>query len=305
MRRFTPRAGVTLPELLVAMAIIAILLAILVPAVQKVRAAMAQTECQNKMKQVALATHAYHTQHQHFPPALSMNTQEHWYLSWMGRILPQLGEAGLAQGVTDEYARTYSPWGLFWQSGWGGQPPHSGLSAAPAIFRCPVDGRNMVANLELGTGNAWDVGFTTYVGVNGTDTASNDGVFVVGSRIMLNSITDGASNTIFIGERPPFQDWRYGMWYAGAGYDGKGTGDVVLGAREVEFATVLGCPNTKVGLQPGHVGTSCDQSHFWSWHSGGGNFAFADGSVRYLSFSVDAKLAALATRAGGEAVNDD
>src|ERR1051325_10521787 len=169
MFRPLPRTAITLVELLVAIAIIAILAAILVPAVQRIRATAAQVECQNKLKQIALGVHNYHSQNKQFPPALSMSTTDSWYLSWMGRIVPLLDEGQLAQTVQPEYQRIYSPWGSFWQANWGGQPPHMGFSQAPGIFRCPADGRGMIANLELGTGNFVDAGFTAYLGVQGAD----------------------------------------------------------------------------------------------------------------------------------------
>jgi prepilin-type processing-associated H-X9-DG protein len=107
-----------------------------------------------------------------------------------------------------------------------------------------------------------------------------------------------------IGERPPYQKFWYGTWYAGAGFDGRGTGDVVLGANNLDFAAILACPPNAVGVQRGSVDVPCDLPHFWSFHSGGANFAFADGSVRFLNYSVNAKLPALATRNGGEAVDE-
>src|SRR5207245_6409365 len=95
-------------------------------------------------------------------------------------------------------------------------------------------------------------------------------------RINFASISDGSSNTLMVGERPPSADLFYGWWFAGAGYDGSGVGDVVLGAREYGYASAMSCPNTKVGLQPGKLTEPCDQIHFWSLHSGGANFLMGD-----------------------------
>ena len=96
-------------------------------------------------------------------------------------------------------------------------------------------------------------------------------------------------------------------------------GCVGLGAREYGYAAnvqdysvpVIGtgvpdpCPPSKVGFQPGDYNNLCDQVHFWSFHPGGGNWLFADGSARFLSYDVNEILPQLCTRNGGEAVNFD
>ena len=127
--------------------------------------------------------------------------------------------------------------------------------------------------------------FTSYLGVSGVRgdynvpaSAQMNGVLFSawnpyegggGARpIRLTEITDGTSNTLLIGERPPSQDLVFGWWFAGAGDDGSGTGDVVLGAAEVGYAAQLwAVPTTMVGLQAGDVTNKfCDQVHFWSLH---------------------------------------
>src|SRR5262249_48050655 len=123
--------------------------------------------------------------------------------------------------------------------------------------------------------------------------------------------TDGTSNTLMVGERPPSSDFWFGWWFAGGGFDGGGVGDVVLGARDTEYARgVETCPwpeyglckgKTKVGLHPGSMTNVCDQTHFWSLHAGGANFLMADGSVHFLDYQADTILPALATRNRGEA----
>jgi prepilin-type processing-associated H-X9-DG protein len=123
----------------------------------------------------------------------------------------------------------------------------------------------------------------------------------------MADITDGTSNTLLVGERMPSRDLEYGWWFAGAGYDNSGTGDVVLGARDVGYASDMGCLPTSqwVGLRPGRTDVTCDQVHFWSLHSGGANFLFADGSTHFLSYAADSVLTALASRNGAEAVGAD
>jgi prepilin-type processing-associated H-X9-DG protein len=152
------------------------------------------------------------------------------------------------------------------------------------------------------------VAFTEYVGINGVSAAKKDGVLFHMSKIRIAEITDGTSNTLMVGERPPSADLAYGWWFAGDGYDDTGTGDVTLGAQETRYYTQvlrrLGCPAAKVGFQPGNVNDNCDQSHFWSMHAGGANFLVADGSVRFVNYSLnDSLFQALCTRAGGETLS--
>jgi prepilin-type processing-associated H-X9-DG protein len=153
------------------------------------------------------------------------------------------------------------------------------------------------------------------------------------SKTRLESITDGTSNTLMVGERPPSSDLVWGWWFAGAGYPGpprmyftgktvgnppgwtnftqKGTGDVFLGVREDDYWTwCKGQPAgksdpicqgpMKVGLQPGSISSFCDQVHFFSFHPGGGNFLLGDGSVRFITYNQDNVLPQLATRAGND-----
>jgi prepilin-type processing-associated H-X9-DG protein len=115
-------------------------------------------------------------------------------------------------------------------------------------------------------------------------------------------IRDGTANTLMAGERPPSPDYWYGWWYA-SGF--AGSGDTTLGVRERNDNHDPGMSQCAAGpynFRAGLPTDMCDAFHFWSLHSGGANFAFCDGSVRFLSYSVDPIMPALATRAGGETV---
>jgi prepilin-type N-terminal cleavage/methylation domain-containing protein len=320
------RSGFTLIELLVVIAIIAILIGLLVPAVQKVREAAARLQCENNLKQIGLACHNFHDTYRRFPSALDSTLQSngldpskgrHWYWSWLAQVLAYVeGQniyrqadtfAATGDGKRFSYPRPAHPW-----NPWGDWSISSGpvntanpmIGVMVPVYGCPSDDRTLVAqNVPTGVGSSfWPaMGLTGYVGVSGVTARDFKGIIYLGSKVRMTGITDGTSNTLLAGERPPSKDMEYGWWFAGAGYDNSGVGDVVLGAREIYYASAVGCGKTpKVGLQPGGINDTCDQTHFWSFHDAGANFLLGDGSVRFVSYSVDNILPALATRNGGE-----
>jgi prepilin-type N-terminal cleavage/methylation domain-containing protein len=359
MTRAIRRVGFTLIELLVVIAIIGILIALLLPAVQKVRDAANRTKCANHLHQVGIALHGYHDVNGSFPQGvnnpnerpvanLTANPPEpqgwHPYWSWMAVLMPYYEQDNLFRQA-DTWARqstTNNAPIYFWP--WG-EPPMTPqnpvLGQVLDIWSCPADTRTL--QVENDTTDSLVVGLTEYLGVDGLN--GNDGSFAVraGAKngiffgygqglnfnqynpgqprsVRMSDVTDGLSNTLMVGERPPDQDLIFGWWFAGAGYDtkvgtktGSGTGDVVLGADEEQYYAGIiklypdaNCDpkNPKVGLQPGTITSACDYAHFWSLHSGGANFLLGDASVRFLSYGIDQPtFMALCTRNGGETVS--
>jgi prepilin-type N-terminal cleavage/methylation domain-containing protein/prepilin-type processing-associated H-X9-DG protein len=348
MSGITQRKGFTLIELLVVIAIIAILIGLLVPAVQKVRDAASRVQCQNNLKQIGVALHNYHSDNKRFPSGSHSALDNYWYWSWLAFILPYMEQTNLYQEAT-LYAQT--------QAGGTVTPPWPGgetwwwnpaLGAQQTNYRCPADPRGEAET--TGNSAAWlsyagmnpgtAVSFTFYLGNSGTNggngtwnypgaggvgsfggspAATFDGVLYVDSHTRIVDITDGTSNTLLVGERPPSADLNFGWWFAGYGYNGTSTGDVVLGSTEIYYAqsaqlasfnqstgtaTNVSCQASNVGFQPGNANNPCDQLHFWSPHASGGNFLFADGSIHFLTYDLpQSTLQGLATRNGGEVLH--
>jgi prepilin-type N-terminal cleavage/methylation domain-containing protein len=363
MTRRTRRAGFTLIELLVVIAIIAILISLLLPAVQKVREAAARAQCQNNLKQIGLALHMHHDTYKKFPegvwappfaannPNLQQDAAAYSFWSWLSQILPFIEQQNVYNQAV-AYAKQpgsgyltggnnldWWPWGDFWTTPpFQTAQPNPALSEPIPIYTCPSDWRSLSVSYSSGM----NVSFTSYLGVCGSPqrkylnsaadwaciAAPNNqnypsyapgagvtpnGLLYWGSVTRVATATDGLSQTIFVGERPPSIDLSYGWWFAGAGFDASGIGDVLMGSNELDYANAIfsggGClkasPQLYAQFQRGDIHDPCDQAHFWSLHIDGGNFLLGDGSVRWIAYSANQNLPGLASANGGEVLGSD
>jgi prepilin-type N-terminal cleavage/methylation domain-containing protein/prepilin-type processing-associated H-X9-DG protein len=294
----------TLIELLVVIAIIGVLAALGLGAILAARTRALRIECSNHLRQIGIGLQQYHDTTNSFPPGMSFKGGEdpYKYMAWHTRLLPFLDQGTLWMLTEDAFKQIP----LFTSAGHVNNPPHVGFATVMAVYGCPADSRpTEVAHVANGRfSSVVDVALTSYLGVEGLDQVAVDGVLYRDSQTRMVDVTDGTSNTLMAGERPPSPDMSLGWWYGGAGQRFTGSADSVLGVREINNTiSVDDCPGlVSDHFRPGSITDECDIFHFWSLHPGGANFLFVDGSVHFLSYSVDPLLPALASRSGGEAV---
>jgi prepilin-type processing-associated H-X9-DG protein len=289
------RTAMTLVESLIVLGILGTLIALLLPAVQAARQSAARVQCANNLRQLGLALHHFHDVNGKFPPGLTSKSTVNKYpfATWITRSLPYFEQAGAWQDAVAAYQLDPSPFH---------DPPHSTIAVPIAVLACPLDPR--VRSVQVTRRNRL-VALTSYVGVLGTDFVARDGILYFDSAVSMGQITDGNAHTVLIGERPPTSDCYYGWWYTGYGQAGSGSPDMLLGVRErnmVYDAALPPCDSGPYHFQPGRLDDDSHRFHFWSLHSGGAHFAFADASVHFLRYASDAILPALATRGGGDSV---
>lgn len=296
----TRRRGFTLIELLVVIAIIAILVSLLLPAVQQAREAARRTQCKNNLKQLGLAIHNYHDVHRGFPPAVVYSSANHGF-AWGAFILPFIEQAPLFDTLEVNTERN-----VFTR--WRNQTP--GAKSIIPAYQCPSD---------TGQGDN-DMGFSNYIAVNGANkvrprqngvirdfnAATNPvqsrelGLFTANVSRRIRDITDGTSNTLAIGERASTQyvtslsqtvRCDAGQWI------GVRTKRFSTGSNNVPQAdpqsqrAVMGIAGTGINSTLVASNTTPENTecalNFNSLHTGGAQFVLADGSVRFISENID------------------
>lgn len=283
--------GLTVIEILVSITVITLLLVLLLPAIQFARSASRRVACSNKLRQIGMALHVSHDSNKCFPAGvIGIGADSRRNMTWLTQTLPYLEYGDVLSASFAAYDDDPSPYSA----------RHADLMALPLqVVLCPEDSRGLQYQI---TRNNRRVALTSYLGSSGTDCLMENGILYKDSAVSLAQISDGSSQTLLVGERPASADFYYGWWYAGYGQVGTGSLNSVLGVCELNMYSD---PQSICGAGPftfrrGSETDNCDRFHFWSLHSGGGNFLFADGSIRFFSYAGAPNLPAHATRSGNE-----
>jgi prepilin-type N-terminal cleavage/methylation domain-containing protein/prepilin-type processing-associated H-X9-DG protein len=287
------RSGFTLVELLVVISIIAVLLALLVPAIQKAREAANRASCQNNLKNIGIALMNYQHSNRAFPPGAKTTTMPTGTVShsWGTLLLPFIDQESLEKQYN--YAVNWS--------------------ANTATIAFPVRAYHCASSPSPRVNPATSIATTDYAAVAGVapeawaagvalppgNPPRPAGIMSVDVAVRLSELIDGASNTIAIveiGGRP--QLMRGIGPIPGPSPPGAGWAD------PANMMTVQGDDGVSPPPSIGNCAINCTNfDEIYSFHPGGAHVVFADGSVRQLSPGVNTRVvAALATFAGKEPI---
>jgi prepilin-type N-terminal cleavage/methylation domain-containing protein len=282
---FTRRSGFTLVELLVVIAIIGILVALLLPAVQAAREAARRVSCLNNIVQLNLAVHNFEFHFEHLPPGV-MNPDgpirsepQGQHVSWIVQVLPYMEQQQLAKRF-DQEAGAYA------------DKNSAVRNAQIKMLLCPSDPHND-PNEDYKVGRSGYAG--CYHDAEAPIDKDNHGLLFLNSKIRYSEIEDGSAATLLVGEALTWPD-RLG-WVSGT-------------RATLRNTSVLERPQATLAASQGGIAADDDKKlgatfvgGFGSYHYGGINSGFADGSAQFLSYNTDSTvLHQIGNRADGEIV---
>ena len=269
-------SGFTLIELLVVIAIIAILLAMLLPAVQQAREAARRTQCKNNMSQIGLALHNYDMSFEMLPPGTVnlggpiVNEPSGYHVSWIVQQLPMMEQASVFRTINFDA-------GVYDASNNAAREIQISVLACPSDyeFRYKVEGVGPVVASSYAA---------SFGGTDEPINDSNNGLFFRNSSTTYESIRDGVTNTIMVGEKLNPRDSIDLGWMSGTSATLRHTGvGINKGWDVVRFFSPADTAQTPA---PNNTSTS----GFSSQHSGGAGFLLGDGSARFISEMIDTQV---------------
>ena len=322
------KRGFTLVELLVTIAIIAVLIALLLPAVQQAREAARRTQCRNNLKQIGLALHNYAATHSVYPPGICLTLDGSRFGEWgpQARLLPYVDQANLMYQI--DFSQTIR-----------GQQKAVGMQRI-AVYMCPSETKDRlnVENPDDGSGQYplnYVGNYGTWFVYNPSNGQGGQGIFYPNSRLSERDILDGMSNTIGFSEAkafqpmlantggqtatPPTSPSQIGMISGGEFEDHNGHTEWVEGRVHQDGFTSAFTPNTVIPHTDGGKSYDIDFTSYEeadsktdptyaavtarSYHTQVVHILLMDGSVRAISNSINlATWRSLSDRSDGQVV---
>jgi prepilin-type N-terminal cleavage/methylation domain-containing protein/prepilin-type processing-associated H-X9-DG protein len=298
MRQTHKVPGFTLIELLVVIAIIAVLISLLLPAVQAAREAARRVQCVNNLMNLGVALQNYESSYELLPPGVINDTgpiqsaPQGYHASWMRQLLPFVEQRTIARRFDDRV-------GVY------AAENHTVRGMVISVFLCPSDAGGRTGGNRV----AMNSYAACHNDVEASIDVTNTGVFYLNSHLRSEDIADGTANTLYLGEKQ-LADAALG-WASGTRDTLRNTGTppnktaALAGFFPGDTDPDAGVPSDEAAATGGNRNLGF-VGGFGSNHPGGANFAFGDGSVRFLKNAINPKVYGyLGNRADAELVSAD